>query len=83
MTRAAPCTPSPSPSKTERPAATIPAAAYEAYPYPYTVSAPRGFVLCSINVPTASTFYQAAHDIVFGFKLDPAPPPSTGPTSTT
>ncbi len=63
--------------------ATIPAAAYEAYPYPYTVSAPRGFVLCSINVPTASTFYQAAHDIVFGFKLDPAPPPSTGPTSTT
>jgi hypothetical protein len=50
----------------------IPAQASQSYPQGFTITPPPGYYLSSIWSPTASSWYNAVRDMVFGFRLNPS-----------
>jgi hypothetical protein len=50
----------------------IPAQASQSYAQGFTITPPPGYYLSSIWAPADSTWYNAAHDMVFGFRLMPS-----------
>jgi len=56
----------------------IPGQNSQDYPQGFQITPPSGYYLTSIWVPTAWSWYNAAHDMVFGFRLNPVNINSSG-----